>query len=932
MSKQVKAKSKPTQDAFGGLAARERKGPLWKFASKNDGSFSTPDPDFVTGLYFPLFNIAGMKCSVTPAFKGDICAGFHEFLSIPQVTEDFHISKASRNFWVFVEGHEPWSTTGTSASSAARKWTDHEKAKLEAGFGWFKTVRTNDQLGLEATATAYVPATDDMVEIMMVAVKNIGSKSTEFIPTSVSPIFGRTADNVRDHRQVTSMFNECTIHKHGIIVKARIHHDERGHKPNKMNYAVLACTDKGAAPKDIWSNLKEFIGEGGSLDNPESVVRNLPPPEHGIKEGVEMISATRFAKTSLKPGETRSFIVIRGISEDRKKFDAWIEKFGTEAKAEKHLSETVAFWNKMSNELCFDTENRDFDNLMRWIAFQPFCRKVYGNSYLPDHDYGRGGRGWRDLWSDLAALFLVDPADTKNEIINGFLGIRLDGTNATIIGTKIGEFVADRNNIARTWCDHGTWPFFILRFYIDQTGDVDILFKEITYWKDQFTHRGKVRDGEWNETQGNQQIDVNGSIYKGTIIEHVLLQQLSAFYHVGKHNNLLLEGADWNDTYDMARDKGESVCFFNWYGHNLKTIAELLEIIDRRGTHEIPLLSEIAVLLDRIPGQTPVNYDSPEDKQMRLREYFDKVKHAISGTKSSFKTQAIAADLRHKADFIYAHIRKNEFVTTKDGEKFFNGHYDNDSVRVDGDTELGTRMDLTSQVFPTLFGIATDQQVGETYRSVLRYLRNKPTGGLRLCTDFHEIKLNFGRVTGFVYGWREHGSIWSQMNVMYMYALYARNFVREGWSVFKEMYDLCMKSEQSRVFPNLPSCFHISGKGLSCYLTGSATWLVLAMVSQVFGIRGHLGDLCVNPKLIKEQFGKQGKAAMRFNMHGKRYSLTYVNKNLLDWDKYRIASVSINGTALPRKLSDAPNLVMISKADLLKMSGKPVNTMEVVLE
>ena len=51
-------------DVFGGLAAREGKGPLWKFTPSNDGSFVLPDPDYVTGLYFPLFNMAKLKVTL----------------------------------------------------------------------------------------------------------------------------------------------------------------------------------------------------------------------------------------------------------------------------------------------------------------------------------------------------------------------------------------------------------------------------------------------------------------------------------------------------------------------------------------------------------------------------------------------------------------------------------------------------------------------------------------------------------------------------------------------------------------------------------------------------------------------------------------------------------------------------------------------------
>jgi cellobiose phosphorylase len=931
--KPVEHKPAPRAEVFGGLAAREGKGPLWKFTDKNDGSFVMRDPDYITGLYFPLFNMAGQKSYVTPELKGDMCTDFHNFLTIPQVTEDFHLSRASRNFWVSVDRKQPWSATGCSAFAQAAKWVGGEESVVEGGFGWFRTIRTNKDLGLKATTTVFVPSAPDMVEIMVVDIENITRKDIKATCLPASPIFGRSADNARDHRQVTSMFNEVDLHKHGVIVKARIHHDEKGHRPNKTNFGIFVCNEKGDAPKEIWSNMKTFVGEGGSLDNPEAVFRALPAPQPGkyVKSGVESVCAARFAPVVIKPGKTSSYVMVRAISDDRNDFANWIKKYGARDRVESALAETVTFWKKISDEVYVESGSSDIDNLIRWITFQPFCRKIYGNSYLPDHDYGRGGRGWRDLWSDMLGLFLVDPANTREDIINNLHGIRIDGTNATIIGHKPGEFVADRNNIVRMWSDHGTWPFFILRFYMDHTGDFEILLKEITYWKDSFICRSKARDDEWNDAQGNAQLDAAGAVYKGSIFEHILVQQLSSFFNVGEHNNILLEGGDWNDTYDMGRDRGESVCFYNWYGWNLRTLAETLESLDQKGIKEIPMFAEIAVLLDTLPGQWAVNYGSPADKQRRLKEYFGRVRHSVTGAKTRFSTRAVADDLRKKATHVYEHIRRNEWITTKDDESFFNGHYDNDSVRVHGDHANGVRMDLSSQVLPILFDVATSDQVAKTHRAVMRYLRNPGTGGLRLTSDLKELKLNYGRVTGFVYGFRENGSIWSQMNAMYMYALYCRGFVKEAYSVFKETTGLCLNSGVAKTFPNLPSCFHVSGKGLSSYLTGSATWFVVAVVGQMYGVRGAAGNLCINPKLVKEQFDANRKAVIHCNFLGKKLKVTFVNSRNLDWDKYHITAATLNGNPLGKQQGDTPVLLTVPKEKFLKLADRDLNEVEVLL-
>ena len=927
-----KSAAAKTLHNVGGLAARANRGPLYVFTEKNDGSFVAPDADYISRLYFPLFNMHGMKCSITPDFKGDICSSFNSYYTIPVVGEDLHRVNNSRNFWVHVPGHRPWSATGASAFNGAHKWQPKESACVEAGIGWFSTTRINKHLGLSVKSTAFVPMANEYVELCMFEIENISKKLVRFTPTYATPIFGRTADNLRDHRHVTTMFNEIDTHENGVIVKARIHHDETGHTPNKTNYIGLGFGERGTAPKHVWARMQDFIGEGGSMLNPEAVFKAVTPPASAKNaSGSEAVCAVQFSPVSLKAGAKARFVVLHGITDNRSDIGTWSRRYGTWQKAAVALDKTKAAWKQLSDSVYFDTENKTFDNWMRWVVYQTFVRKVYGNSYLLDLGYGRGGRGWRDLWSDLLGLFLVDPQNTRTDIINNLLGVRIDGSNATIIGTKPGEFKADRNNIVRTWCDHGTWPLFVLDFYIQQTGDIYILNKEITYWKDALIHRSKKRDEKFEDSQGNSQRDKGGKVYKGSILEHVILQQFSTFFNVGKHNNILLEGADWNDTYDMARNKGESVCFYNWYAGNLLQLANLLEELDRRGQKNVTLLKEISALLDRMPGQSRVNYASPSAKNRRLAQYFDSVAHSVSGKKAKISCTVLAADLRAKAEHAIAHIRKNEWVRTKHGQQYFNGHYDDHARRVDGNHRLGTRMDLTSQVLPVMCDVASDEQIPQIVKAMKRYLAHPTLKGLRLCTDFKELKLDFGRATGFVYGHRENGSVWNQMNVQMAYALYKRGFVKEAYEVFGNTFRLCTTSQQSRVFPNMPSNFLPDGRGSYSYVTGSSAWLILAMVCEMFGVRGKLGDLVLNPKLVREQFGTSGKASVVCNLHSKKLRVTYINKKKLEWNRYKIARIAINGKPAAATVEPKKPYAVISKRALIKACTKKTNAIEVAL-
>ena len=159
----------------------------------------------------------------------------------------------------------------------------------------------------------------------------------------------------------------------------------------------------------------------------------------------------------------------------------------------------------------------------------------------------------------LSGTSYLNPDGVRQMLIDNFGGVRLDGTNATIIGSKQGEFIADRNGIARVWMDHGVWPYLTTELYINQTGDLDILLEENTYFKDLLICRGEDRDTDWDISQGEKQKDAAGNVYSGTLLEHLLIQNLSSFYDVGDHNEIRLRGADWNDALDMAAQRGESV-------------------------------------------------------------------------------------------------------------------------------------------------------------------------------------------------------------------------------------------------------------------------------------------------------------------------------------------------------------------------------------
>lgn len=871
-----------------------------QFASGN-GNFSVQNPENYSGLYFPVAGEQGIKGCVTPNFGGDIKLNQNAFLMEPVSIENLHNNKAVRNFWCMVEDVGAWSVVGASAEEENNKFTkEQNESELTAGFMWQTVKRQSDKYQLEAKVTSFVPVGHN-VEIFQVSICNQAGKEQVITPIAAIPIYGRSADNMRDHRHVTSLLHRIRTTDSGVTVKPTLSFDERGHQKNNVIYYVCGVTGTGEKPEGFYPTVEQFIGEGGSLIRPRMVLENTKPVQEGAYiEGKEALGGIRFARVTLQPGQTVSYTILIGATENETEIKEIVEAYNQQEKVLEAKEATEQYWQNQVN-VEYKTGSDSFDGFLRWVSFQPFLRRIYGCSFLPHHDYGRGGRGWRDLWQDCLSLLIMDPSGVRQMILDNYGGVRMDGTNATIIGDGQGEFIADRNGIARVWMDHGVWPFMTTKLYMDQTGDLNILTEKATYFKDEQKFRGTALDKEWNAQYGVRQKKEDGEIYQGTILEHLLLQHLCAFYEVGEHNHMRLRGADWNDALDMASDNGESVAFTCAYAGNFSNLADLLEeLAKRENGQEVTLLSEIAILLDA-PEQI---FEDVEAKKELLQRYLETCGHNVSGQTIQVKTIELADNLRKKAEWLKEHIRKTEWIDGKEGqsEGWFNSYYDNHKQPVEGYHKNGVRMMLTGQVFAVMSNTAKDQQVESICKSADRYLYKKEVGGYRLNTDFHEEKFDMGRAFGFAYGEKENGAVFSHMTVMYANALYQRGFAREGYKALQTLADQALNFETSRIYPGIPEYFDGAGRGLYHYLTGAASWYMLTMVTEVFGVRGKLGNLQLIPRLMKEQFDENGKAAITLNYAGKRFCVTYHNAKQLDFGQYQIGKVTINGM-------DATNIV-----------------------
>lgn len=866
--------------------------------------------------YFPLCNGSPFLSSINPDLQGDIKADQNSFVTPPVSVVDLYNLRSGRQVWVRLPSGKVWAACGSPATD------QKDRVKVDAGLLYHQVSRTNGPEGLASTSLNFVPLGKDRVEVMKFVLENKGKKTLTVDLYPYIPLYARSADTLRDHRHVTSLLNRISMTKESVLVQPVMLFNERGHASNQRIYFFSARGPAGKVPSGFFPTVSSFIGSQGHPDRPRAVYQG----EQGSRtaeQGREAAGSCCFSGVQLKPSQKIEFTFLCGLADTEKEFRRVRSFYLDPEKRDRSFVRTCQWWNAEAERVSFSCGDQDWNGWIRWVGIQPLLRRIFGNSFLPDFDYGKGGKGWRDLWQDILAFLLSDPGSARRLLLNNFSGVRIDGSNATIIGSKPGEFVADRNDISRIWMDHGVWPWFTTLFYIHQTGDLNILHSRVTYFKDALASRASEHDQLWDPSQGKVLKDTNGKVWKGTVLEHVLIQSLTQFYNSGENGMIRLEDADWNDGMDMAFQKGESVAFTAFYAGNLLSMAEVLKRLTPK-IRSVKLLKEINILLGN-----EKSFSSPQARQKILKRYFHAVHHTVSGEEKEVMLNRLIDDLQEKAEWLKKRIQSREMIRLKNGSEFYNGYYGNNGKPVEGEKENRVLMTLPGQVFPLLFRIGNRENAEKVVRSVNRYLCDKKLGSIRLNTDFGRSRPDLGRAFSFAYGTKENGAVFSHMTVMYAYALYKNGMVKEGYSVLNSLYRLWKDHDHSRMYPGLPEYFDNTGQGYYLYLTGSASWYVFTLLTQVFGVRGYYGDLLLAPKLVKGQFvSEEVSCRTVFGMNP--LLVTYRNKKKLDHGAYSVVRVLLNGTEVPLRFLDRGK-VLISRKDLDASSQKHVNKIEVEL-
>ncbi|MEF3692621.1 MAG: hypothetical protein V3569_00430 [Acholeplasmataceae bacterium] len=803
------------------------------------------------GYYMPLFNLKGLKSAITPFFAGDLKTDYHHYALEPVSELELFELTQSRNVIFEVNGQKLFLNGQTELQQ-------QDDITYETGLLYQRVTRENNMSLIKVTS--FIPL-DMNIECHEITYKNSSNENQTIQIITATPIYGRSADSLRDHRHVTSLLHQIKAANESIIVKPTLSFDERGHKVNDTTYALLVSSDtlkvKGYIP-----TVEQFLN-GGSFHFPQGL-NDLSPEGYEIN-GYEAMGGLSFQTITLKPNEEVTFYMGILITTEDLNLQEVKSSYLNTLGFSKHLQEVSSYFAKYINHLTFNISSKETSNLLTWVTLQPLLRRYFGNSFLPYHDYGKGGRGWRDLWQDLLSLIMMNDTSVFELLYQNFAGIRIDGSNATIIGEKQGEFLADRNQITRVWSDHGVWPLITSKLYIDETGDLSFLLKKQTYFSDQFTHYTKK-----NQLKKTNSLlkDPSGQLYEGTILEHLLIENLVGYHHIGEHGFTRLEDADWNDGLDMARELGETIAFTHMYAENLNVLSQLIGQLD---VSEVKMIESLELLLQN-DGD--------------VQRYFDEVAN-FNGKVKTYSKESLVKKLQalsiKKKTFLNAHAFQYDRYDT---------YYDKYGKPLDSkDT-----MQLTGQAMALLGETPTHDMALKLAHKTKEMLFNAPIGGYHLNSNYHKVLTNMGRAYGFAYNHKENGAIFSHMVMMYAYGLYQYGLVKEGREAVFSILDRS-RSNESKMWAGIPEYFNEKGEGKYPYLTGSASWLLLLLRKQIFGLVMDSGKLLIKPKLMKDDFINY-QASIETQLFNQHIKVTYHNPKGLDYPNYQVKRIESSGKEL----------------------------------
>jgi cyclic beta-1,2-glucan synthetase len=322
----------------------------------------------------------------------------------------------------------------------------------------------------------------------------------------------------------------------------------------------IAFLMSSRAPHGFTTDRMEFLGSGGSIEDPAALHRiGL---SNQVAPGAESCAAMQLHIDLPAHASSEVYFVV-GAAENDEHLIQLAEKYCEPSMAAATLNATHAFWDNLLTRVQVYTPD-PAANLMlnRWWLYQTLSCRIWGRSGFYQSS---GAFGFRDQLQDVLALLQIDPAVTRDQILNAARHQFEEGDVLHWWHPPTGRGVRTRITDNLVWLPYAT------SLYISTTGDAAILEEKIPFLKGPPLKPGEMdRYAEYEHTRRSY-----------TLFEHCQ-RALRKGSTSGEHGLPLIGSGDWNDGFNLVGSggKGEST-WLAWF--LIDTLKRFAEICEQRG-------------------------------------------------------------------------------------------------------------------------------------------------------------------------------------------------------------------------------------------------------------------------------------------------------------------------------------------------------------
>ena len=103
---------------------------------------------------------------------------------------------------------------------------------------------------------------------------------------------------------------------------------------------------------------------------------------------------------------------------------------------------------------------------------------------------------------------------------------------------------------------------------------------------------------------------------------------------------------------------------------------------------------------------------------------------------------------------------------------------------------------------------------------------------------------------------------------------------------------------------------------------------MLTMITEVFGVKGQLGDMVIAPALMPEQYDQEGKASLKIEFAGRKFSIHIFNREKKEWNRVQIKEAFCDGTLLS---AEGGRQARLKRSEIEKLTLEKVHEINIIL-